>query len=114
MKEGAIKDSVLNGKRVLAVDDETDVLDGLEEPMPSDAPGCRVDRATPHAAAAQMDAHRYALAVLDITGVDGFDLLRKIAAQGIGGRDADRTYLDPGGAAPAFCRRANAPRRTSS
>jgi CheY-like chemotaxis protein len=84
MKEGAMKESALNDKRVLAVDDETDVLDSLEELILADAPQCRVDRATTHAdAVAKMDANRYDLAVLDIMGVDGFDLLRKIAAQGI-------------------------------
>jgi len=79
-----MKESALNGKRVLAVDDESDVLDSLEDLILSDAPQCRIDRAATHAdAVAKMNANRYDLAVLDIMGIDGFDLLRKTAAQDI-------------------------------
>jgi len=77
-------ESALNGKRILTVDDEPDVLDSLEELILSSAPQCTIDRATTNAeAVTKMEGNRYDLAVLDIMGVDGFDLLRKTAALGI-------------------------------
>lgn len=77
-------ESALNGKRILAVDDEPDVLDSLEELILGSAPQCTIDRATTNAeAVAKMEGNRYDLAVLDIMGVDGFDLLRKTANLGI-------------------------------
>ncbi len=76
-----MSESVLNDKRVLAVDDEPDVLESLEELILAAAPRCRVDRARTHAeAVASIAANRYDLAVLDIMGVDGFELLQKLAA----------------------------------
>ena len=39
-------DSILNGKRVLAVDDEADVLTVLEEEIKDAAPTCQFDKAT--------------------------------------------------------------------
>jgi CheY-like chemotaxis protein len=77
-------ESALNGKRILAVDDELDVLDSLEELILGHAPQCTIDRATTNTeAVTKMEGNQYDLAVLDIMGVDGFDLLRKIAALGI-------------------------------
>lgn len=79
-----MSDSVLNGKRLLVVDDEPDVLESLEELVLAAAPRCRVDRARTHAeAVARIAETRYDLAVLDIMGVDGFDLLQKLAAMGV-------------------------------
>jgi DNA-binding NtrC family response regulator len=69
-------DSILNGKRILAVDDEPDVLEFLEEEVLEAAPKCTVDKATTYEDAAKLlEANKYDLVVLDIMGVRGFDLL---------------------------------------
>jgi DNA-binding NtrC family response regulator len=69
-------DSILNGKRVLAVDDEPDVLAILEEEILYAAPKCELDKATHYDAAAKLsEANKYDPVVLDIMGVKGFDLL---------------------------------------
>ena len=70
--------SVLNGKRILAVDDERDVLDVVQQEIESAAPNCRIDTATTHEEACELLASwLYDLAILDIMGVQGFDLLRR-------------------------------------
>ena len=38
--------SVLNGKRILAVDDEPDVLAVLEQEIKDSCPSCQVEKAT--------------------------------------------------------------------
>jgi DNA-binding NtrC family response regulator len=69
-------ESILNGKRLLAVDDEPDVLESLAELVLADAPQCRVEKAaTYEEAMALLQANFYDLVVLDIMGVRGFDLL---------------------------------------
>jgi DNA-binding NtrC family response regulator len=69
-------DSILNGKRVLAVDDEPDVLEIMEEEVLDAAPQCKLDKATNYEDAARLlEANKYDLVVLDIMGVRGFDLL---------------------------------------
>jgi len=69
-------ESILNGKRILAVDDEPDVLTVLEEEILEACPDCKFDKATTYPEAARkMSAHRYDLVVLDIMGVRGFELL---------------------------------------
>lgn len=71
-----MSEPILNGKRVLAVDDEPDVLESLEELVLADAPRCRIDKAGGfEEAAALLEANAYDLVVLDIMGVRGFDLL---------------------------------------
>jgi len=71
-----MSESLLNGKRILAVDDEPDVLEFLEEEVLDAAPKCKFDKATSFEAAADLiQANRYDLVVLDIMGVRGFDLL---------------------------------------
>ncbi len=71
-----MKKSVLNGKRILAVDDETDVLNLVEEEILRDCPSCNVDRADSYESAAEMLKSRfYDVVILDIMGVKGFDLL---------------------------------------
>jgi len=71
-----MSESVLDGKRILAVDDEPDVLEFLEEEVLEAAPKCKFDKATSFEAAAKLiEANRYDLVVLDIMGVRGFDLL---------------------------------------
>jgi DNA-binding NtrC family response regulator len=69
-------ESILNGKRLLAVDDEPDVLDSLAELVLAEAPRCRIEKAGNYEdALALLEANPYDLVVLDIMGVRGFDLL---------------------------------------
>jgi DNA-binding NtrC family response regulator len=69
-------ESILNGKRVLAVDDEPDVLESLEELVLADAPQCRIEKAGNYEDAIRLlETNSYDLVVLDIMGVRGFDLL---------------------------------------
>jgi len=69
-------ESILNGKRILAVDDEPDVLDLLEEEIMADAPKCELQTATNYEEAAQkLESQNYDVVILDIMGVRGFDLL---------------------------------------
>jgi len=64
--------SLLKGKRVLIVDDEPDVLDTLGELLPM----CDVVKATTFEQARELlESRRFDIAVLDIMGVEGFDLL---------------------------------------
>lgn len=66
--------SILNGKRVLAVDDEPDILDILGEEL--EKHGVSVDKATSYEDGLQMlVSYSYDLVILDIMGVRGFDLL---------------------------------------
>ncbi|MFN3535128.1 MAG: response regulator [Desulfatiglandales bacterium] len=68
--------SILSDKRILAVDDEPDVLETLEEEL-SDIPGIVLDKATDYETAHQLLlSWTYDLVILDIMGVRGFDLLR--------------------------------------
>jgi DNA-binding response OmpR family regulator len=68
--------SVLDGKRILIVDDEPDVLTLLEQEIEEVGPNCRVDKATTYEKGAELiNANTYDLVVLDIMGVRGFDLL---------------------------------------
>lgn len=72
--------STLKGKRVLAVDDEEDILDTIEDILDA----CRIDRATSYAAASKkIRENDYDLAILDIMGVDGLKLLEETVAKGI-------------------------------
>jgi len=69
-------DSILNGKRVLAVDDEADVLTVLGEEIKDAAPTCQFDKATTYEEAVEkMVSWTYDVVILDIMGVRGFDLL---------------------------------------
>ena len=69
-------ESILNGKRILAVDDEPDVLTVLEEEILEVCPDCRFDKAVTYPEAVRkMSAHPYDLVILDIMGVRGFELL---------------------------------------
>ena len=64
--------SLLDGKRILIVDDEPDVLESLEELLPM----CDVVRASSFNKAKELLESRYFdLAILDIMGVDGYKLL---------------------------------------
>jgi CheY-like chemotaxis protein len=64
---------LLQGKRVLIVDDEPDVLDSLTEFLST----CMVDRASTFEEGKELlEAHSYDIVVLDIMGVRGFELLQ--------------------------------------
>jgi CheY-like chemotaxis protein len=69
-------ESILDGKRILAVDDEPDVLDVLEEEVLASAPKCGFEKATTyHEAAQKLRSQTYDVVILDIMGIRGFDLL---------------------------------------
>ncbi len=73
---GVMTKSILDGKRILAVDDEPDVLKILEEEMLEASPDCKLDKATAYETAAKMlESTNYDVVILDIMGVRGFDLL---------------------------------------
>lgn len=66
------KKNILKGKRLLLVDDEPDVLDSLVEILDNS----KLDTATSFKEAKKLlETQYYDLAVLDIMGVDGFELL---------------------------------------
>ena len=70
----AEKKSYLKGLRILAVDDEEDVLDTIAEALEMAA----VDRAQDFKTAVKkISQNQYDLAILDIMGVDGLTLLDK-------------------------------------
>lgn len=72
-----MKASILSGKKILAVDDEPDVLNVLEEEIMGACPDCKVDKATSYDTAAKMiKMNPYDIVILDIMGVQGFDLLQ--------------------------------------
>jgi len=74
--------SNLNGKRILAVDDEPDVLEILQEEILEACPDCTFDKATTYEEADRMlKATTYDVAILDIMGVRGFDLLDSAVAK---------------------------------
>ena len=71
-----MSDSILDGKRILAVDDEPDVLTVLEEEIMDACPNAKFEKATNFEDASKLlEANMYDVVVLDIMGVRGFDLL---------------------------------------
>lgn len=67
-----VDDKLLEGKNVLIVDDEVDVLETLEDLLSM----CQVTTATNFEAAQELiESRDFDLAILDIMGVDGYDLL---------------------------------------
>jgi CheY-like chemotaxis protein len=75
-KGGSKVESILNAKKILAVDDEPDVLKILEEEILQACPDCKLDKATTYETAVKMlEAKDYDVVILDIMGVRGFDLL---------------------------------------
>ena len=74
------KKSLLEGKRVLLVDDEQDVLESLEDLLAQ----CKTAKASSYEEAmALMDEQVFDLAILDIMGVSGYDLLKAATEKGI-------------------------------
>jgi DNA-binding NtrC family response regulator len=68
----ATKEKALEGKKILIVDDEPDVLDTLEEMLSM----CQVVKATSFEQAREMfETQDFDMAILDIMGVDGYKLL---------------------------------------
>ena len=66
------KKNILNGKRILIVDDEPDVLDILEESLRT----CAITKASNFTSAKEMlETKVFDMAILDIMGVDGYALL---------------------------------------
>jgi len=73
-----MKKSILDGKKILLVDDEPDVLFVLEEEIKMACQSCKIDQTTSYQdALKKLDTQTYDLVVLDIMGVQGFDLLER-------------------------------------
>jgi len=73
-------ESILNGKMILAVDDEPDILAVLEEEIMAYAPNCKIEKAfTYQEATKKLEFQDYDAVILDIMGVRGFDLLEQAA-----------------------------------
>jgi DNA-binding response OmpR family regulator len=78
----AMAQSILNNKRILAVDDEVDVLDTLEELLEG-YPGLILDHATDYESGYHLlRSWSYDAVILDIMGVRGYDLLNAAVALG--------------------------------
>ncbi len=72
---------ILNETRILAVDDEPDILTTLEADIMSSCPRCTFDKATTYQRAQELiRGWTYDLIILDIMGVRGFDLLELAVA----------------------------------
>jgi CheY-like chemotaxis protein len=71
-----MSEPLLKNQRLLAVDDEPDVLSVIEEEIHDACPQCKLDTATTYEEAVEkMVSWTYDLVILDIMGVRGFDLL---------------------------------------
>jgi len=76
----AVPTSYIKGKKILAVDDEQDILETIEEILE----GAHVDRALDYETASRkIRETRYDLAILDIMGVNGLKLLEETVERGI-------------------------------
>jgi DNA-binding response OmpR family regulator len=72
--------SFLKGKHILAVDDEEDILETIEDILDE----AQVDRARDYETASQkIRTRHYDLAILDIMGVNGMQLLEEAVAKEI-------------------------------
>ena len=70
--------SILDGRHILVVDDEPDILAVLEEEIKFDCSQCTIDKATTYEQAHDLiRKNDYDVVVLDIMGVRGFDLLEE-------------------------------------
>ena len=73
-----MRESVLNGKSILAVNAESGVLEVIEGELRKACSRCTFDKATTFYGASQLLAsHTYDLIILDIMGTRGFDLLER-------------------------------------
>jgi CheY-like chemotaxis protein len=76
--------SNLNGKRILAVDDEPDVLEVLEDEILGACSKCQFDKVTSYETTLDMlKSRQYDLLILDIMGVQGYDLLELAVKKGL-------------------------------
>ena len=74
------RESFIKGITILAVDDEIDILDTIEEILDE----ARVDKALDYEdALRKIKANPYDLAILDIMGVNGLKLLEETVSNGI-------------------------------
>lgn len=72
-------ESLLKGKSVLIVDDEPDILNVVEEELDM----CFVDKAQDYDTAIQyLTGYTYDIVILDIMGVNGFELLQNSVDRG--------------------------------
>ena len=79
-----VKKSILEEKRILAVDDEADVLMLLEEEILGSCPSCKIDKATTYEEAEKkLRLQNYDIAILDIMGIRGFDLLEQAVGRNL-------------------------------
>jgi DNA-binding NtrC family response regulator len=92
---------LLNGKRVLIVDDEPDVLDTLEDLLPM----CQVTKASTFEQAKQfLETDWFDIAILDIMGVNGYELLAltqkknvisvMLTARALSPEDVKKSYIE--------------------
>jgi len=73
-------ENILRGKKVLIVDDEQDILDVLTELLSQ----CKIDAVSSFKDGKQLlETGDYHIAILDIMGVNGFELLRIAKQRGI-------------------------------
>jgi DNA-binding response OmpR family regulator len=71
---------ILEGKKLLIVDDEPDVLETLKDQLDM----CDIDTATDFATAQKLfNQNKYDIAVLDIMGVKGYELLEIAKKKGV-------------------------------
>jgi len=76
----SVSDEILKGRNILVVDDEPDILETIEETLDM----CTVHKAADHDTALEcIKKNKYDIAILDIMGVAGFDLLKETASKGI-------------------------------
>jgi DNA-binding response OmpR family regulator len=89
----------LDGKRVLLVDDEPDILETLEDLLPM----CRTTRADSYDEAFRLiDTESFDLAILDIMGVSGYDLLNRCVQRKITAVMLTARALTPADVARSF------------
>jgi DNA-binding response OmpR family regulator len=80
MERSMSDDAILKGKRVLIVDDEPDVLETLEELLSQ----CLIDKAPSFDTGVKfLNKNTYDIAIFDIMGVKGYELLRLATEKGI-------------------------------
>lgn len=71
-----MKESVLDGKRILVVDDEPDILEVIKDEIMGACPNCSIDEASTYEdAVTKLQSTHYDIVILDIMGVRGFDIL---------------------------------------
>jgi DNA-binding NtrC family response regulator len=104
-----MKESILNGKNILVVDDEADVLDMVEEEIMMSCPTSKIDKASSfEAASKKLDTQTYDLVILDIMGVQGFDLLEQAVKSNFKVAMLTAHALTPGALKRSFKMRARA------